>query len=37
MNDKFEEPIFRELDKKANLTSGNVIKSDKVSISGKQR
>jgi hypothetical protein len=37
MDDKFEEPIFRELDKKSNLTSGNVIKSDKVSMSGKTK
>ncbi|MDA3860403.1 MAG: hypothetical protein PF445_04175 [Melioribacteraceae bacterium] len=37
MNDKFEEPIFREIDKKSNLTSGNVIKSEKVAISGKTK
>ena len=37
MNDKFEEPLFRELDKKSNLTSGNVIKSDKVTIAGKTK
>ena len=37
MNDKFEEPIFRELDKKSNMSSGNVIKSGKVAISGKTK
>ena len=37
MNDKFEEPIFREIDKNSNLTSGNVIKSEKVAISGKTK
>ncbi len=37
MSDKFEEPVFRELNKESNLTSGNVIKSEKVSISGKTK
>ena len=37
MNDNFEEPIFREVDKSSNLTSGNVIKSEKVAISGKTK
>jgi len=37
MNDKFEEPVFRELDKSSNLTSGNIIKSDKVLVSGKTK
>lgn len=37
MDEKFEEPVFRELDKKSNLTSGNVIKSEKVSMSGKTK
>lgn len=37
MSDKFEEPIFRELDKSSNLSSGNVIKSKNVQVSGKTR
>lgn len=37
MNDKFEEPIFREIDKNSNRTSGNIIKSEKVSVSGKTK
>jgi hypothetical protein len=37
MNNEFEEPIFRELDKNSNLSSGNVIKSENVSIAGKTK
>lgn len=37
MNDKFEEPIFREIDKDSNRTSGNIIKSEKVSVSGRTK
>ena len=37
MADKFKEPIFRELGKEASLHSGNVIKSGKVSLSGKTK
>lgn len=35
MSNEFEEPIFREVDKASTLQSGNVIKSEKVAISGK--
>jgi len=37
MTDEFKEPIFREIDKTSNMKSGNVIKSDKVAISGKTK
>ncbi|MCF6270045.1 MAG: hypothetical protein L3J41_10050 [Melioribacteraceae bacterium] len=37
MSNEFEEPIFREVDKTSNVKSGNVIKSDKVAISGKTK
>ena len=37
MDDKFEEPIFREIDKSSNKSSGNVIKSEKVSVAGKTK
>ena len=37
MNNKFEEPIFREIDKNSSNTSGNVIKSEKVAMAGKTK
>jgi hypothetical protein len=37
MNDNFEEPIFREIDKNSDLTSGNIIKAEKISITGKTK
>ena len=37
MNDKFEEPIFREIDRSSNQKSGNVIKSKNVQVSGKTK
>ena len=37
MTNEFEEPIFREIDKDKSLQSGNVIKSEKVEISGKTK
>lgn len=37
MNDSFEEPVFREIDKNSNLTSGNVIKAEKISVTGKTK
>ncbi len=37
MNNKFEEPIFREIDKSSSNISGNVIKSEKVAMSGKTK
>lgn len=37
MNDNFEEPVFREIDKNSNLTSGNVIKAEKISVTGKTK
>ncbi len=37
MSDEFKEPIFRELDKVSSLKSGNIIKAEKVAISGKTK
>jgi len=37
MENKFDEPIFREIDNSSNLGSGNVIKSEKVTIAGKTK
>ncbi len=37
MSNEFEEPVFREIDKASNLKSGNVIKSEKVTVSGKTK
>jgi len=37
MTDDFKEPIFREINKENSLQSGNVIKSEKVAISGKTK
>ncbi len=37
MNDKFEDPIFREVDKSSDKVSGNVIKAEKVVVSGKTK
>ncbi len=37
MKNEFEEPIFREIEKSSSNTSGNVIKSGKVAMSGKTK
>ena len=37
MLDNFKEPVFREIEKEGSLQSGNVIKSEKVAISGKTK